>query len=55
MERGGSPFLQISGVLDYLVVTGEKYIEDNFCFDVKQIYLKEDFPRTAADIVNKYI
>ena len=51
MERGGAPFLQISGVPDYLVVTGEKYIQDNFCLDIREIYLKEEFHRTAADVV----
>ena len=51
VERGGSPFLKISGVLDYLVVTGEKYIQDNFCLDIKEIYLREESPRTVADIV----
>ena len=51
VERGGSPFLKISGVLDYLVVTGEKYIQDNFCLDKREIYLKGGFHRTAADDV----
>ena len=51
VERGGAPLFQILGVPDYLVVTGEKYIKDNFCLDIKQIYLREEFPRTAADVV----
>ena len=51
VERGGAPFLQISGVPDYLVVAGEKYIQDNFCLDIREIYLKEEFHRTAADEV----
>ena len=51
VERGGAPFLQISGVPDYLVVAGEKYIQDNFCLDIREIYLKEELHRTAADDV----
>ena len=51
VERGGAPFLQILGVPDYLVVTGGKYIQDNFCSNIREIYFKEEFHRTAADDV----